>query len=433
MKTIKTLFFMLTIGLMAFACSKPASDEPNNNGSQEEKPNGQENPGENKQDQPVVFAPESWYETNYWERTEREKMGLRGPVKSWQGVNWLYNTIYEFDREGHLVSERLTSSELKKDQLTIYTYDEKGRLIRSEMCYRVEKGATELPALSLSNPNWDQAGREIYEYEYNNPGKYVIVDPGINGFCSYNFCYPGDPREIVSPIIKDLSAIRYHYLDWNYDTVSYSDTEYDFKGDRMLVTYHSYTRELVTEWDTSNPDYLYYDDNGNIIGGPWLGKHEGDILHGEGYEEGTYTDDKCIYKDNYPLTYLDNDKGVTLVTWAQNGMPLRIEGSDGVTEYYPGKRHINIKRWDCRPGEPRDALLAFSFWQEYTIDENEEFAGYRESLAQDDSRIREFKWYDYVYDEHGNWIQYTYDSEAIMSFGTDEKSTRTIKRSIEYY
>lgn len=30
--------------------------------------------------QPSTFEPESWYETNYWERSDREKAGLRGPV-----------------------------------------------------------------------------------------------------------------------------------------------------------------------------------------------------------------------------------------------------------------------------------------------------------------------------------------------------------------
>ena len=51
----------------------------------------------------------------------------------------------------------------------------------------------------------------------------------------------------------------------------------------------------------------------------------------------------------------------------------------------------------------------------------------------DDSRIREFKWYDYVYDSYGNWTQYTYEQEAVFAVGTDEKSTYTIKRQIEYY
>ena len=399
----------------------PASTDPSASDDPGSTDPGSADPGTEGPD----FTPEEWYETNFWERTDREKMGLRGPVKTCR----IFNTVYQFDREGHLVSERSSVSE-KWDMLTIYSYDEKGRLIKSEMCNHVGKNEEGLPDMNpAKNPNYDWAGRDVYEYEYGNSGKFVLTEPNINGFRSCGFCNQGDPRETISPIIKDLSVIRYKHVNYAVDAVGHYDKEYVFEGDQMSVRYHSYDRELVIDWIIN--EYTQYDDDGNIIGGSWSGKHEGDIVADS---ESEYTLSDCGYKDNYPYSFMDERfGGVTSVTWADNGMPLRIEGTDGITQYYPGKRHINFKRWDCVPGKPHDALLGFSYWYEYTIDEHEDYSGYRESLMDDDSRIRQFKWYDYVYDSYGNWTQYTYDSEAIFAVGTDEKSTTTISREIEYY
>ena len=432
----KAYLFLLLAGVM-FACTAPVQPEQKPDNQDEQNPGGETNPGDGTNpgggdkpgDNTPDFSPEPWYETNYWERTDREKMGLRGPVKSWVGVNWSYPTIYEFDREGHLISERSTSNE-KWDKLTLYTYDDKGRLIKSESCTHVGKDENELPDYNpANNPDYDWAGREVYEFEYNNPGKYVLVSPDINGFRSRGFCSQGDPRESISPIVKDLSAIKYYYINYAYESIGHIDTDYIFEGDVMSVYSHSYDREVVTDWIID--EYTLYDDDGNIIGGGYSGKHEGDIIP-ETINDYTLTG--CVYKNNYPYSFMDERfGGVTSVTWADNGMPLRIEGTDGITEYYPGKRHINIKKWTCAPGKPADLLLGFSYWYEYTIDENEEYAGFHESLMADDSRIREFKWYDYVYDSYGNWTQYTYDQEAVFAAGTDGKSTYTIKRQIEYY
>lgn len=430
----KASLFLLLVGVF-FACTAPV--QPDQKPDNQDDPQGQtpggitDDPNDNTPggsgDATPDFTPEPWYETNYWERTDREKMGLRGPVKSWVGVDWGYPTLYEFDREGHLISERSYGE--KWDQLTIYTYDEKGRLIKSEMCSHVGKDENELPDYNpANNPNFEWAGRDVYEFEYNNPGKYVLVSPDINGFHSRGFCFQGDPRESISPIVKDLSAIKYYYINYAFESIGHIDTDYIFEGDALSVYSHSYDREVVTEWIID--EYTQYDGEGNIIAGGWSGKHEGDILP---ETENEYTLTGCVYKNNYPYSFMEGFGGVTSVTWAENGMPLKIEGTDGTTEYYPGKRHINIKSWKCVPGEPADLLLGFSYWYEYTIDENEDYAGFRESLMEDDSRIREFKWYDYVYDSYGNWTQYTYDSEAVFAVGTDEKSTRTIKRQIEYY
>ena len=252
----KASLLLLLAGIL-FACTAPVQPEQKPDNQGEQNPGGGDNPGGGNN---PVFSPEPWYETNYWERTDREKMGLRGPVKSWVGINWSYPTLYEFDREGHLISERSTGNE-KWDNLTIYTYDDKGRLIKSESCNHVGKDENELPDYNpANNPNYEWAGREVYEYEYNNPGKYVILDPGINGFYSRGFCNPGDPRNSLSVIMKDLSAIKYTFINYAYDSIGHIDTDYIFEGDALSVHSCSYEREVVTEWIID--DYTQYDDDG---------------------------------------------------------------------------------------------------------------------------------------------------------------------------
>ena len=53
------------------------SDDPVNPGSKD--PEASVDPGSSDPAGPD-FSPEPWYETNFWERTDRQKMGLRGPV-----------------------------------------------------------------------------------------------------------------------------------------------------------------------------------------------------------------------------------------------------------------------------------------------------------------------------------------------------------------
>lgn len=169
----KTSLFLLLVGVL-FACTAPVQPDQKPDNQDEQTPGGDTNPGgdnnpgggDTGDDNKPDFSPEPWYETNYGERTDREKMGLRGPVKSWVGVDWGYPTLYEFDREGHLISERSYGE--KWDQLTIYTYDEKGRLIKSEMCSHVGKDENELPDYNpANNPNFEWAGRSARIFSYS--------------------------------------------------------------------------------------------------------------------------------------------------------------------------------------------------------------------------------------------------------------------------
>ena len=183
------------------------------------------------------------------------------------------------------------------------------------------------------------------------------MSPDINGFHSRGFCNQGDPRESISPIVKDLSAIKYSFINYAYDSIGHIDKEYIFEGDALSVYSHSYDRKVVTDWIID--EYTLYDDYGNIIGGGYSGKHEGDILP---ETENEYTLTGCVYKNNYPYSFMDERfGGVTSVTWAENGMPLRIEGTDGIRNTIPASATSISRNGLVPPASPQT-----SFWVSLT-------------------------------------------------------------------
>ena len=87
-----------------------------------------------KTDDPVTvetdWSDPAWYSTNFWDRTDRERVGLRGPVKKWHISNYTTYDEYEYDREGHLVADRYV--QLDADDLGhewYYTYDANGNML----------------------------------------------------------------------------------------------------------------------------------------------------------------------------------------------------------------------------------------------------------------------------------------------------------------
>lgn len=409
--------------------------------------NGGQNNGGNTDDpnqggvQPD-FTPEAWYQTNYWERTDREKMGLRGPVKKWKlkgrnGYTW------EFDQAGRLTSLRYTNTDSPKDQLYVFEYDEQGRLVKQTEA-RVEKGATELPPMPTLE-DWSGNSREITEYEYNNTGKYVLVDVTINGFRSDLWCQNNevtrDYRNTLGAIRKDLSLIREYNYSFDYDDISYLERAYVFGGDGSLVVKNTtYIAPVVKEIEWHDA----VDDQGNPLldgeGQPMQWGEYKNIYIGEKVLDSTSEEEPIVYKNGYPYSRTSAhfpDYDVTSATWNELGMPVRIEGAEGITEFFPGPRYLAIQKWNPQPGKYRDIFWGGAYWDEYTIDENEAFVSFRQNLGPREEgaedRIREFAWHDYVYDAHGNWTKVVYDSEAVISFGTDEKSTTTLETEIEYW
>lgn len=107
---------------------------------------------------PVEALPE-YANTDFWHRTDREKMGLYGPVSYYRNTTYVGEDEYFFDREGHLIKS------CNEEYTTEYTYDEKGRL----SYYKV-------------TGNDSGTVTSEYFYEYNNIGKLTLTlySPGTN-------------------------------------------------------------------------------------------------------------------------------------------------------------------------------------------------------------------------------------------------------------
>ena len=76
---------------------------------------------------------EPWFSKSYIERTDREKAGFRGPVKSWCEVTYTTYHKYFYDEAGHLVKEEYHDTSNNSVEVRwVHTYDAQGRRIKSE-------------------------------------------------------------------------------------------------------------------------------------------------------------------------------------------------------------------------------------------------------------------------------------------------------------
>jgi hypothetical protein len=294
-------------------------------------------------------------------------------------------------------------------------YDENGRMIKKIFGRSKEPGGMEFD-------NW--ATLEIWTYEYENTGKYVWVRPD-DSFSSFYTFRKLAPEDFSLPtvedngndiIMKDLSAI--HFVNGSHmnDSHMHIDYSYDFDSDgNMMYSYHQY----AVSFDISTGQ-------------------EGEKVEGEEYN--VSIDTPVIYDGNYPVSGEISYGGKVLyeissITWRENGMPLRIEGPDGISEYDPdAKRYISTTRWDCQPGKPHDSVFIVGYWETYKYNEAGDLVEMQERFNEDSDQpwTRPTTW-KYEYDEHGNWVRY--DSKYMIAVDGPDGPVEDgyLTRAIEYY
>jgi hypothetical protein len=383
---------LVAMGMPFFAAC--GDDDDDNSSEQPVTPEqkGEETPSGEESTTPN-FAPESWYETNYWDRTDREKAGLRGKVKKCH-FNSGTHTVYEYDEAGHLTFTRRVDSESTRGEwCRWYTYDKQGRLVKEVYGRVTEKGGNTID-------EWSNV--ETTEYEYDNSEKYVWVDP--QSFDSRTFVnYLGtEYREALYDLRKGLTVRKQSTLLRKSGT--YLTYYYHFNGNELEVSYESYTTD-----QNGNPD---------------------DDLQ-------TYTFPPITYSGNYPYSGEMNWANIiTSMKWRKNGMPLAVDGPSGLTEYSETEnRYINPVKWTCKEGNPIDAFFGFVFSREWTYDNKSgEVTLLQEWLNQTSERpwVRPAKW-TYTYDSHGNWTSYNEEYMILIDGPDGPVHTRELKRTIEYY
>jgi len=388
---------LITLCLMTFSACGEEELNDNKIPDEQEQKEGEEPTDQEQEPKDITLTPESWYETNYWERTDREKMGLRGKVKKWY-FNTYYYTEYEFDEAGHLTLSREIDPDSRfPERCTWYTYDSQGRLIKKVYARVTEKGGSEIDKWS---------GVQTTEYAYGNGEKYVWVEPqnmDSRGFVNY---LGPDMRNPLNNLMKGLSTVSdTHVIGTQSGSCTLSTYTFD-EGGALVVTTEHFT----------------IDEEGNRV--------DDDNSY-------SYTYNPITYRGNYPYAFeLISSQAITSMTWRDNGMPLTVDGTSGLTEYSTTeKRYINPVKWTCKEGNPIDALFGFIFAREWTYDSHTgELTQLLEWNNQESDRpwTRPSKW-EYTYDSHGNWTSYK-EEYMILADGPDgDVQTGTISRTIEYY
>lgn len=384
----KTL--ILLSALVAFWACTPAQQPQNNqNNPQGQTPGGDpadpENPGNNPGgggDVTPDFSAEAWYQTNFWERTDREKEGLRGPVKKWHVINYTTYDEYEYDNAGRLVKDSyVNTTDSDSNHEWRYTYDSNGHCIKQ----------------AYYDIFYTDGTADYTEFEYNNPGKFVAAD----------LFFGPQASGAVNGIVKDLS--RAFRVITQPDRTNYQETTYTFGEDgNLTVENYSYIVMLGSEEREYENRYSYT----WVYEGGYPKSLESEnlsvkVLGITYYPNGMYKDfvsqevNSYNYDtgwDTHTFKMLDNPRYLAIETFELGGTPSFISLT-------PGKM---LKTYD----------------EHYDIVKNEEWY---EDVA---TPTFTDTYQKYTYDKYGNWVT---REETIVARWTGQESITTIEREIEYY
>ena len=334
----------------------------------------------------VDWSDPAWYSTNFWDRTDREKAGLRGPVKKWHVSNYTTYDEYEYDREGRLVKESYVNIDNSESNYSwLYTYDNKGHCIKKESV-----GSSE------SAPDYTL-------YEYNNPGRYVALEwfamgPEVSG--------------AENGLQKDLSrSVR--VIEQPFSKI-YNETTYSFNSDGNLVI-----RQSSYE--------IYY--------------------NSEERENEQASEFTIVYENGYPKS-LDSDKlrfKIVNITWYSNGMykdfvykeenAYNFETGWDIHTYkmLDNPRYLAVETFDLGGRVSITSLtpkwMRKSYDAHFDIVKNEEGYG-EEAYTPGVEPTYTDTWTDYTYDKYGNWITRV---ESVVARWTGQQGNTTIRREIEYF
>lgn len=379
MKFSRFIFLLAAAALLAAACDPAPSDEISDDN------------GKDKTETVTTdWSDPAWYSTNFWERTDREKAGIRGPVKKWHVSTYSTYTEYEYDREGHLVKEtRIDTGDASDTDGFNYTYDSAGHLVRKEYFSQFT----------------DEGFEEYTEYEYGNTGKFVaseffmmgpsIVDAHL-GICK-------DLSRISEVIVQPLSS-------W------FKEYTFTFNADgNLTVKESSYSTEVGSEerLNESSYEYTYVYENGypKSLDDPDLRFKLQNVTY---YPNGMYKD--FVYKEENAYNYdtgwdthtyrmLDNPRVLAVERFELGGTPSYISLT-------PGRM---VKTYD----------------EHYDIIKNEEWYWEPNAVAPDGSEpTYTDTWRDFVYDKYGNW---TTRIEHVIPRYTGEGYDATVTRVFEYF
>lgn len=380
MKHLSLLLFLGAALCIFSACGSEDSDEPVIN-----EPVTDEKPG-NKNDSTEVtvdWKDPAWYTVNFWERTDRQKAGLRGPVKKWHISNYTTYSEYEYDEAGHLIKKSFVDID-KADNNSEwrYTYDAKGHRIKAEYFDVYSEGTAS----------------EYWEYEYNNTGKFVarewfMIGPEV-GDAEYGI--QKDISRAVNVIIQPFSTSHREYT-------------YTFNAEgNLVVKEYTYYTEYGLE-EKKNENTLEYT-----------------IVYEGGYPKSLSSD--LLRFKVLNISYYPNGMYKDFQYLEQNSYNYETGWDRHTYKMLDNPRYLAVESFSL--GGTASYISLTPQWMNKTYDEHFDIIKNTEgyTASQDPTYID--TWKDYTYDKYGNWIT---RFESVVARYTGDLSERTVNRVLEYF
>lgn len=302
---------------------------------------------------------ESWFSKPYYERTDREKAGLRGPVKSWYVSTYTTYDKYYYDEAGHLVKEEYyNTTDNYMEVRWVHSYDAQGRRVKSEQSY-----------------GSDAEGGRTFTFEYGNTGKLVAT----NAYHWIEFQEGWvSGKNFPLSIWKDLSAI--HYLDNSPFYYEREDIVFAFQPDGNLVITDTYCRNQ----DGSAPDVSVY---------------------------------HIAYENGLPVSCAESE---VAVKYDDKGNPAELS-VDGGAKTWTFLSHPRLLL-PATMSEPKAQGMVAQFWARYFYNSNGDGTRFQRAYFSADQEYNDY-YIKYFYDAHGNWIQRNETTEPAFQHGEHFTST----------
>lgn len=229
-----------------------------------------------------------WYETDFWHRTDLQKLGIRGNVRQIEETNaTVGKTVVDFDRKGNATMvEHYIAGKAKEyipDYTTTREFDEENRLVR------------------MVTVSYERLDTTVTEFEYGNTGSLVATDGYLETEVSLQRLFT------EGTIMRDLSAVHTKSADSTLHRV------YEFRNGKLCQT-----ATLMAGTDTVSCQTTQWELRGNM---PYT---HGDVLQVLYRENGMFSLIDC---NGYRYRYDDNVRYMTVKSVADLGTCTRQGGS----------------------------------------------------------------------------------------------------------
>lgn len=361
------------------------NDSTQVNGNPNNPDNGGNNGGNNNTSQDTVdWNDPDWYTVNFWDRTDRQKAGLRGPVKKWHINNYTTYDEYEYDRAGHLIKQAyIDTDDEDYNHEWRYTYDAQGHCVKAEY----------FDIFCEGEPS------TYWEYEYENTGKFVAREWFMMG---------PEISNAENGICKDLSKATRVSVETFYK--SYDEYTYTFRNDSLVISEHSYRIYLGSE-DKEYEESIEYS-----------------YAYKDGYPKSLSSNKLCYKVDN--ITYYSNGMYKDFVYREENAYNSETGWDVHSYTMLDNPRYLEVDTFSLGGRASYMSLTPQSMKKTY--DSHFDIVKNEEWYTTNTDTVATYidTWVNYTYDKYGNWV--TRD-ETVVARYTGQESTTTINRVMEYF